>query len=160
MFGNIAQALQQIKSDVGKALEAVQIVQVCAALGHRWRERELDPVSAHSASRTLVRSIAYQTAAFEGHAYLRQCNAEDGVSAATLVELFRPVRGVMSRFDHSCESGKELRSFSPASRTLARWETTMPAARCRKVFSIYTSIILAQHSFFGASATLSITASA
>jgi hypothetical protein len=45
MFGNIAQALQQIKSDVGKALEAVQIVQVCAALGHRWRQRELDPVS-------------------------------------------------------------------------------------------------------------------
>lgn len=44
MFGNITQALREIKSDVARALDAALIVRVCVELGHRWRERELDPV--------------------------------------------------------------------------------------------------------------------
>jgi len=45
MFGNITDALRQIKSDVAQALEASLITRVCVELGHRWRERELDPVT-------------------------------------------------------------------------------------------------------------------
>jgi Transposase DDE domain len=45
MFGNIAQALQQIKSDVARVLSSVQILRLCAELGHHWRTRELDPVA-------------------------------------------------------------------------------------------------------------------
>jgi Transposase DDE domain len=45
MFGNITQALRQIKSDVAQALDASLITRVCIELGHRWRERELDPVT-------------------------------------------------------------------------------------------------------------------
>jgi hypothetical protein len=45
MFGNITHALRQIKSDVAQALEASLITRVCIELGHRWRERELDPVT-------------------------------------------------------------------------------------------------------------------
>jgi DDE family transposase len=45
MFGNISQALEQIKSDVAGALDAALVVRVCRELGHRWRERELDPVT-------------------------------------------------------------------------------------------------------------------
>jgi hypothetical protein len=45
MFGNIAQAVQQIKSDVALALDAALVVRLCRELGHRWRERELDPVT-------------------------------------------------------------------------------------------------------------------
>jgi hypothetical protein len=45
MFGNISQAVEQIKSDVARALDAALVVRVCRELGHRWRERELDPVT-------------------------------------------------------------------------------------------------------------------
>jgi Transposase DDE domain len=45
MFGNIAHAVRQIKSDVAHALDAAVIVRLCHELGHRWRERELDPVT-------------------------------------------------------------------------------------------------------------------
>lgn len=45
MFGNITDALRQIKSDVALALEASLITRLCIELGHRWRERELDPVT-------------------------------------------------------------------------------------------------------------------
>lgn len=45
MFGNITQALRQIKSDVAQTLEASVITRLCVELGHRWRERELDPVT-------------------------------------------------------------------------------------------------------------------
>jgi len=45
MFGNIAHALGQIKSDVARALEPGLIVRVCRELGHTWRNRQLDPVS-------------------------------------------------------------------------------------------------------------------
>ena len=45
MFDNIAHALRQIKSDVAQALEASLIARICLELGHRWRERELDPVT-------------------------------------------------------------------------------------------------------------------
>ena len=45
MLGNITDALRQIKSDVAQALEASVITRLCVELGHRWRERELDPVT-------------------------------------------------------------------------------------------------------------------
>jgi hypothetical protein len=45
MFGNITDALRQIKSDVAQALEASLITRLCIELGHKWRERELDPVT-------------------------------------------------------------------------------------------------------------------
>ena len=45
MFGNIADAVRQIKSDVAHALDAALVVRLCRQLGHRWRERELDPVT-------------------------------------------------------------------------------------------------------------------
>jgi hypothetical protein len=45
MFSNISHALRQIKSDVARALDAALIVRVCHELGHRWRERELNPVA-------------------------------------------------------------------------------------------------------------------
>ncbi len=45
MFGNITDALRQIKSDVAQALEASLITRLCIELGHQWRERELDPVT-------------------------------------------------------------------------------------------------------------------
>ena len=45
MFGNIADAGRQIKSDAAHALDAALVVRLCRQLGHRWRERELDPVT-------------------------------------------------------------------------------------------------------------------
>lgn len=45
MFGNITHALRQIKSDVAQALETSLITRLCIELGHRWRERDLDPVT-------------------------------------------------------------------------------------------------------------------
>ena len=45
MFGNITQAVAQIKSDVARALDPALVVRLCRELGHRWRERELDPVT-------------------------------------------------------------------------------------------------------------------
>jgi hypothetical protein len=45
MFGNITDALVQIKSDVAAALEASVITRLCVDLGHAWRKRELDPVT-------------------------------------------------------------------------------------------------------------------
>ena len=45
MFGNISQAIEQIKSDAARALDPAVIVRLCVELGHRWRERELDPVT-------------------------------------------------------------------------------------------------------------------
>jgi hypothetical protein len=45
MFRNIAHALGQIKKDVAHALEAALIIRLCAELGHRWRDRQLDPVA-------------------------------------------------------------------------------------------------------------------
>ena len=45
MLGNITDALRQIKSDVARALEASLITRLCVDVGHRWRNRELDPVT-------------------------------------------------------------------------------------------------------------------
>lgn len=45
MLGDIAHALRQLKSDVAQALDAALIIRVCHEVGHRWRERELDPVA-------------------------------------------------------------------------------------------------------------------
>jgi hypothetical protein len=45
VFGNITDALAQIKSDVARALEASLITRLCVELGHRWRKRELDPAT-------------------------------------------------------------------------------------------------------------------
>ncbi len=45
MFDNITHALHQIKTDVARALEAALIVRLCAEVGHRWRNREFDPVA-------------------------------------------------------------------------------------------------------------------
>jgi hypothetical protein len=45
MFGNIADALRQIKVDVAQSLEPALITRVCQELGHRWRRRALDPVA-------------------------------------------------------------------------------------------------------------------
>ena len=45
MFGNIAHAVQQIKSDVARALDAAVVVRVCRELEHHWPKRELDPVA-------------------------------------------------------------------------------------------------------------------
>jgi len=45
MLCNITDALRQIKSDVARSLEAALITNVCRELGHRWRKRELDPVT-------------------------------------------------------------------------------------------------------------------
>jgi hypothetical protein len=45
MFGNITDALRRIKGDVAQALEASLITGLCIELGHRWRERALDPVT-------------------------------------------------------------------------------------------------------------------
>jgi hypothetical protein len=45
MFGNISDALRQIKSDVASVLDASMIRRLCVELEHRWRQRELDPVT-------------------------------------------------------------------------------------------------------------------
>jgi hypothetical protein len=45
MFGNITNALRQIKSDVASVLEASVIRRLCVQLDHRWRDRQLDPVT-------------------------------------------------------------------------------------------------------------------
>jgi Transposase DDE domain len=45
MLGNITHTLRQFKTDVARALDAALIIRVCHELGHRWRERELDPVA-------------------------------------------------------------------------------------------------------------------
>lgn len=42
---SIQQAVTQIKRDVGRALDAGTIEQVCRAVGHVWRKRELDPAA-------------------------------------------------------------------------------------------------------------------
>ncbi|MGE3777262.1 MAG: IS4 family transposase [Pirellulaceae bacterium] len=42
---NILQALECIKGNVAAALAPEMIREVCRELGHRWRERELDPVT-------------------------------------------------------------------------------------------------------------------
>lgn len=43
MSGSIRQAVAQIKQDVGLALDASTIEEVCRAAGHTWRKRELHP---------------------------------------------------------------------------------------------------------------------
>ena len=40
MFANITRALDQIKSDVTRALDRAWIVRICIELGHQWRERD------------------------------------------------------------------------------------------------------------------------
>ncbi len=45
MFHNVALALRQITSNVARCLDAAMITRICVELGHRWRERELDPVT-------------------------------------------------------------------------------------------------------------------
>ena len=45
MYRNIAYAVRQIKSDVARALEPGLIVRLCREVGHRWRYRQLDPVT-------------------------------------------------------------------------------------------------------------------
>lgn len=45
MFHNITDALAHIKSDVARALDASLITRVCVELGHRWRNRQLDPAA-------------------------------------------------------------------------------------------------------------------
>jgi Transposase DDE domain len=45
MFSNIANAVRQIKADIARSLDAAVVVRLCHELGHRWRQRELDPVT-------------------------------------------------------------------------------------------------------------------
>src|SRR6266852_8190896 len=45
MAVSITAAIQRIKSDVGHWLTPEAIRDLCRSLGHRWRERELDPVT-------------------------------------------------------------------------------------------------------------------
>ena len=45
MYCNIADALRQIKSNTARILEADTIVRLCCEVGHRWRQRQLDPVT-------------------------------------------------------------------------------------------------------------------
>lgn len=42
---NILQAVERIKADVAHFLRPTTIVELCASLGHTWRERILDPVT-------------------------------------------------------------------------------------------------------------------
>jgi Transposase DDE domain len=42
---NIPQIVRQFKADVAKALSPETITEVCTYLGHRWRDRVLDPVT-------------------------------------------------------------------------------------------------------------------
>lgn len=42
---SLAEVVRQIKADVGKALSATLIQQVCRSLKHTWRQRLLDPVT-------------------------------------------------------------------------------------------------------------------
>lgn len=45
MVTSIAQALREIKGDLGQYLEPEAIRQACVEAGHEWRERLLDPVT-------------------------------------------------------------------------------------------------------------------
>jgi hypothetical protein len=44
MSGSIARSVQQIKADLGSIVAASQIVKLCEAAGHAWRDRTLGPV--------------------------------------------------------------------------------------------------------------------
>lgn len=44
MAGSIARTVQQIKGDLGSIVAARQIVRLCQAAGHAWRDRTLGPV--------------------------------------------------------------------------------------------------------------------
>ena len=44
MAGSIARTVQQIKGDLGSIVAASQIVRLCQATGHAWRDRTLGPV--------------------------------------------------------------------------------------------------------------------
>jgi len=55
LFHNITDALAHIKSDVARALDASLITRVCVELGHRWRNRQLDPAATVSTKPTLNR---------------------------------------------------------------------------------------------------------
>lgn len=45
MFGSISHALRVVRLDFARLLDATLITHVCRELGHRWRDRELDPVT-------------------------------------------------------------------------------------------------------------------
>jgi Transposase DDE domain len=103
MFGNIAHAVRQIKSDVASALDAAVIVRLCHELGHRWRERELDPV-------TTVRGFLLQVlhgntaCSHVPHLLGKKVSAEAyGLARARLpVALFERLLGEVCRGLESC----------------------------------------------------------
>ncbi len=46
MSGSIARSVREIKGDLGSFVAASQIVRLCQAVGHAWRDRTLGPVEA------------------------------------------------------------------------------------------------------------------
>lgn len=103
MFGNITQALHEIKSDVTRALDPAWIVRVCVELGHQWRERELNPVA--TVQGFLLQVLHGNTACSHvPHLLGKRVTAEAyGLARARLpVELFQRVLGEVCRSLQSC----------------------------------------------------------
>lgn len=103
MFANIADALQQIKSDVPRALDAAWILRVCVELGHQWRKRELDPVTT---VRGFLLQVLHGNTACNHVPHLlgkRVTGEAYGLARARLpLELFQQLLGEVCRSLHSC----------------------------------------------------------
>ena len=103
MFNNITNAIAQIKSGVARALEASLITQLCVELGHRWRNRELDPVTT---VRGFLLQVLYQNTACSHVPHLlgKAVSSEAyGQARARLpLELFQRLLGEVCRRAEAC----------------------------------------------------------
>jgi Transposase DDE domain len=103
MFCNMADALREIKSDVAHAFDAALIVRLCQELGHRWRERELDPVTTMRGF--LLQVLHGNTAcSYVPHLLQKKVTAKAyGLARARLpLALFERLLGEVSRGAQSC----------------------------------------------------------
>jgi hypothetical protein len=103
MFANIAHTSLQIKSDVLRAFDAAWITRVCVELGHRWRDRELDPATT---VRGFLLQVLHGNTACNHVPHLLGKNVTGeayGLARARLpLELFQRLLGEVSRALQSC----------------------------------------------------------
>ncbi len=57
MSSSIARSVRKIKEDLGSIVAADQIVRLCQATGHTWRDRTLGPVN--SAIANIARIVVF-----------------------------------------------------------------------------------------------------
>ena len=103
MFGNITHAIAQIKSDVAQALQASLITRLCVELGHRWRNRELDPAT--TVEGFLLQVLHHNSACSHvPHLLGKDVSAEAyGQARARLpLELFQRLLGEVCRGARAC----------------------------------------------------------